>query len=117
MKKLDVYNAASCKITGLSKGSRYRFKIAAIRTTNIKNYLSAQSKNISVATSGVKYYKKTPYTGGSLYQGLADIGVYSTYSLQEEIAWTNGVGNYTGTAAQNTQMLDLLKSGKLMIPQ
>ena len=117
VKKLDVYNAASCKITGLSKGSRYRFKIAAIRTTNIKNYLSAQSKNISVATSGVKYYKKTPYTGGSLYQGLADIGVYSTYSLQEEIAWTNGVGNYIGTAAQNTQMLDLLKSGKLMIPQ
>lgn len=117
VKKLDVYGATSCKITGLSKGSRYRFKVGAARTTSIKNYVSAKSGNISVATSGVKYYKKTSYTGGSLYYGLADIGVTSSYSLQERIAEANGVGNYTGTAAQNTQMLDLLKAGKLIIPQ
>ncbi len=116
-KEIDVYGATSCKITGLSKGSRYRFKVGAARTTSIKNYISAKSDNISVATSGVMYYKKTSYTGGSLYYGLADIGVTSSYSLQERIAEANGVGNYTGTVAQNTQMLNLLKAGKLIIPQ
>ena len=43
-KKADVNDALSYKVTGLTKGARYRFKIAAVRTTDIKNYLSAQSK-------------------------------------------------------------------------
>lgn len=116
-KKLDVYGSTSCTITGLSKGARYRFKVGAARTTDIKNYVSNKSDNISVATSGVKYYAKTSYTGDSLYYGLAAIGVDGSYALREEIAEINGVADYTGTAAQNTKMLDLLKAGKLIMPQ
>ncbi len=116
-KKVDVYDKTSITISGLEKGSRYRFKVCAIRITDIKNYLSAQSNNISIATNGVKYYKKADQSHQTLYSAFNSLGIPTSYALQVKIAKTNGIGAYTGTAAQNTQMLNLLKSGKLMIPQ
>lgn len=112
----DVRGSTSCVITGLEKGSRYRFMISAARTTGIYTYYSLRSAAITSATAGTKYYQKTPYTGNSLYQGLVEIGVYSTYALQQQIAKVNALGKYTGTAEQNTLLLTWLKKGLLIMP-
>lgn len=61
-----------------------------------------------------KYYKK--YTGKSvsLVEALNAIGVNSSFSNRRSIAKANGISLYVGTAKQNTQMLNLLKQGKLV---
>lgn len=60
------------------------------------------------------YYKK--YTGKSvsLVDALKSIGVNNTMTNRKKIAKANGIKNYTGSAAQNTKMLELLKKGKLV---
>lgn len=67
----------------------------------------------SASTSSGSYYKK--YTGStdSIVTALNSIGVDSSYSNREKIAKANGISGYSGTASQNTKMLNLLKQGKL----
>lgn len=61
------------------------------------------------------YYKATPYNGVSIVDGLKAIGEYkaSSFSSRKRIAKANGINNYTGTAEQNTTLLNKLKSGTL----
>ena len=64
---------------------------------------------------GSNNFSATPYRGVSIVDGLKAIGEYgaSSYSERKKIAAANGIRNYRGTAAQNTQMLNMLKSGNL----
>lgn len=64
---------------------------------------------------GSNNFSATPYGGVSIVDGLKAIGEYgaSSYSERKKIAAANGITNYRGTAAQNTQMLNMLKSGNL----
>jgi|GEM_PF-6165027 len=41
----------------------------------------------------------------------------SSFDNWDKLATENGINNYTGTAAQNNQMLYLLRQGKLKRPQ
>ncbi len=50
-------------------------------------------------------------TTGSIVTYLTSIGVDSSYDNRARLARENGIRNYTGTAAQNTQLLQLLRSG------
>lgn len=61
-----------------------------------------------------KYYKK--YTGKSvsLVDALKSIGVNSSMVNRRKIAKANGIKNYSGSAEQNTKLLELLKKGKLV---
>ena len=67
----------------------------------------------STSASSGSYYKK--YTGStdSTVSALNSIGVGSSYKNREKIAKANGISGYSGTASQNTKMLNLLKQGKL----
>ena len=47
---------------------------------------------------------------------LNSVGADGSFAARKEIAGANGVANYTGTAAQNIQLLNLLKSGALLRP-
>lgn len=62
------------------------------------------------------YFKK--YTGKtvSIVDALKAIGSNPTFTYRKKIAAKNGIKNYSGTAAQNTTMLILLKQGKLLKP-
>lgn len=62
----------------------------------------------------IAYFKK--YTGNSvsIVDALQHISVDSSYNSRTKIAKKNGINNYTGTAHQNTQLLNLLKQGKLI---
>lgn len=57
-----------------------------------------------------KYYDTPEFT---LIDCLNKIGADSSYSNRKKIAIANGIQNYSGTAAQNTEMITLLNSGYL----
>lgn len=56
---------------------------------------------------------KTSYSGNSIVDGLKSVGVDSSYANRKALAEANGIKNYTGTASQNTALLNKLKSGTL----
>lgn len=60
-----------------------------------------------------KTIKKTNYKGDSIVDGLKSVGVNSSYDNRKKIAQANGIKNYTGTAKQNTELLNKLKKGTL----
>ena len=65
-------------------------------------------------TNTVQYYPKYTGTFASIVNALQTIKVDSSFATRKKIAAANGIKNYTGTAAQNTKMLNLLKQGKLI---
>jgi len=62
----------------------------------------------------VTYYKACSKSCNSFVDGLKSIGVDSSYANRKQIASMNGYSNYTGTAAQNNNLLLLLKQGRLV---
>lgn len=58
----------------------------------------------------VEYYPKYEETLVKVFDAM---GIDSSKEHRAKIAAANGIGNYTGTAAQNTKMLNLIKQGKL----
>ena len=54
------------------------------------------------------------YNGASITAALKAINVDSSFAYRKKLAAKNNIKNYSGTAAQNTKMLDLLKKGKLI---
>ena len=54
---------------------------------------------------------KGAYTGGSLVDYLNSIGVDSRFKNRAKLAKQNGISNYSGTASQNTQLLNKLRGG------
>ena len=63
--------------------------------------------------STTAYYPRYTGTSGSIVAALNAIGVNSSYATRKLIAKENGITGYVGSAKQNTQMLQLLKGGKL----
>ena len=62
------------------------------------------------------YFPGTNYNGCSIVDGLKSIGAESSYNYRCSIAEKNRIGGYRGTPEQNTHMLNLLKSGRLLRP-
>lgn len=60
------------------------------------------------------YYPRYSGNSGSIADALKAVGVDSSYANREKIAKVNDIKGYKGMAAQNTQMLNLLKAGKLI---
>lgn len=58
---------------------------------------------------------KINYSGNSIVDALKKAGIGSTMTNRSEIAAGNGIKKYTGTAAQNTALLNKAKSGTLKI--
>lgn len=58
------------------------------------------------------------YTGSStsIASALSALNVDSSYAYRAQIAAANGISGYSGTAAQNTALLQLLKQGRLVKP-
>lgn len=104
--RIPNYNKAGGKV--LAGLTRRRAAEKALFDTPAKE--SGQTNN----GAAVAYYKK--YTGNStsLVDALTSIGVDSSFNNRKKIAKANNISNYSGTAAQNTKLLELLKNGKLI---
>ena len=61
-----------------------------------------------------KYYP--PYLGksASIVDALASLGINASKDNRKKIAAANGIPSYSGTAQENTYLLNLLKHGKLI---
>lgn len=55
----------------------------------------------------------TSYAGPSIVDFLKSTGVDSSFASRKILASQNGISNYTGTAQQNTQLLNSLRSGQV----
>ena len=62
------------------------------------------------------YFPKYNGNSASISDALSAVGANGSYQSRQQIAAANGIRNYTGTAAQNTQMLNMLKAGNLINP-
>ena len=51
------------------------------------------------------------YRGNSIVDYLKQSGKDSSYAARKKLAEQNGISGYTGTASQNTQLLNSLKNG------
>ena len=115
----DVYNVATA--AGQKKcGEAIAQAVADVRglkanntATTAKPATAVTEKNTATAS---KYFAKYTGKSNSLVDALKAIKVDSAYSYRKKIATANGVKLYVGTAKQNTQLLSLLKQGKLIKP-
>ena len=89
-------------------------------TNKIKKAVSTAKPKATAKTTpktksktNTKTIKKTGYKGDSIVDGLKSVGVNSSYDNRKKIAQANGIKNYTGTAKQNTELLNKLKKGTL----
>lgn len=102
--RLPNYNKASGKVlAGLTR-----------RRAAEKKLFDTPVKASSSAAVAQSYYKKYTGKSTSLVDALGSIGVNASFTNRKKIAKANGITNYSGTASQNTKLLDLLKSGKLI---
>lgn len=66
-------------------------------------------------TSQPNYYPKYTGTSSSIIIGLSAVGEKDTSkAYRKKIAEANGIKSYSGTASENTELLYLLKKGKLI---
>lgn len=87
------------------------------------NYAEVQNMVNEILGSSVRvepevsYYPKYVGNTNSVVEALRSVGC-KDYSItfRKKIANKNNIPNYSGTARQNTQMLKLLKAGKLIEP-
>ena len=102
----------------LKEGKLIKSKIWVPVTTT-----STTSKTTAVITTttavenvecGYVYYPACEPIYTSLVDALNSINVDSSYVNRSNIAEINGIIDYSGTAKQNTCLLDLLKQGKLI---
>ena len=64
-------------------------------------------------TGMMQYLSHPTYRGDSLVDALVQIGVDASFQNRARLARLNGIENYTGSAKQNLELLQLLKDGKL----
>lgn len=88
------------------------------KVSGISGYVDMDICYTKVTSSGIvqsttAYYPRYTGTSGSIVAALNAVGVNSSYAIRKLIAKENGITGYVGSAKQNTQMLTLLKSGKL----
>lgn len=62
----------------------------------------------------IVYYPRYKGKSSSIVDALKSLKINSSRKNRERIASLNGIGNYKGSASQNTKLLNLLKKGKLI---
>lgn len=108
------------KLTYTSKTTLYTGDILVTKTQGhtvvvVEGYPRNSSSQPTPVSQNGDYYPK--YTGNtsSITSALAAVGETNTsLTNRAKIAAKNGINGYTGTAAQNTKLLNLLKQGKLL---
>ena len=117
------------KAVGVDSSYAYRKQIAAANGISSYSGTAAQNTQLlnrlksgtlqkpgSSSAPTVSCFPRYTGTSGSLVTGLNAVGANSSYAYRKQIAAANGISGYSGTAAQNTQLLNRLKAGTLQKP-
>lgn len=70
--------------------------------------------NYTGSNSSHTYYPKYSGNSVSIVDILKSLNIDSSFSNRKSIAKLNGISNYSGTAAQNEKLVELIKKGKLI---
>lgn len=76
----------------------------------------AVAEALKGAAPAKKYFPKCGKAHTSIVDALGSLNITSSYAYRKKIATANNIKGYLGTPKQNTQMLNLLKQGKLIKP-
>ncbi|GAF16266.1 hypothetical protein JCM19046_683 [Bacillus sp. JCM 19046] len=97
---------------GLDSSYANRARLAA--QYGITNYTGTAAQNTRLLELLQRGQAPNPPRGNqnttSIVTYLNSIGVDSSYANRARLASQNGIRNYSGTSAQNTQLLNLLRS-------
>ncbi len=103
---------------GLDSSYANRARLAA--QYGITNYTGTAAQNTRLLELLQRGQAPNPPRGNqnttSIVTYLNSIGVDSSYTNRARLASQNGIRNYSGTSAQNTQLLNLLRSGGSTVP-
>ena len=84
----------------------------AVKSSTSTTKSASTSTNVGTTKTATNLIS-SDYTGNSIVDGLKSAGVNSSYAYREQLAQANGITNYTGSASQNTALLNKLKNGTL----
>ena len=92
-------------------------KVTILRLTSILLILTLMIGMIPAASASNEVYFPV-YAGNSssIVDALRSLGIDPSYQNRERIAAANGIRNYTGSASENTEMLEKLRAGILIDP-
>ena len=88
---------------GIAKALGLKKKSKPKKSTSSSKKSSSSSKKTSTS--------KSTYTGNSIVDYLKSIGEDSSFANRKRLAAKHGIKNYTGTASQNLELLNKLRSG------
>lgn len=117
LKSINVDSSYSNRKSIAALNGYSNYTGTAAQNTQLLNLLKAgkliKAKTAASSTSSSQYYPRYTGSSNSLVDALNAVGVDSSYSYRARIAAANGISSYSGTASQNTAMLNLLKNGTL----
>lgn len=93
-----------------------RLEAAGYNYSEVQKEVSRLCGKTTATTPKVNYYARYFGSSTSIVTALNSLGIGSSFANRKKIAKANGISNYAGTAAQNIQLLNLLKQGKLIKP-
>ena len=117
-RKKTVEELAREIIKGLH-GIGHENRKASLAKQGYNNYEEVRQKvnelqGVSTTTQKVSYFAKYSGKSASIVTALNSLKINSSLDYRKKIAKANGISDYKGTSAQNTKLLNLLKSGKLI---
>ena len=125
------YTTLSAALVSVGADGSYAYRAQIAAANGIENYSGTVDQNTAMldllkagllkipeaqTTPTVTYFTACDSSYTSLSDALRSVGADGSFAYRAQIAAANGIGDYSGTAAQNTQLLDLLKAGQLIVP-
>ena len=95
----------------ISTGNSGNFDLNVLYKESAKKVEEDTKKPVKKKTA---YYPRYRGKSSSIVDALKSLSINSSKSNRKKIAVLNGTKNYSGSAAQNTRLLNLLKKGKLV---
>ena len=96
----------------ISNGNSGNFDLNVLYKEPVKKKVEENTKK--PVKKKIVYYPRYKGKSSSIVDALKSLSINPSKSNRKRIATLNGVKNYTGSAMQNTRLLNLLKKGKLI---
>lgn len=96
----------------ISNGNSGNFDLNVLYKEPVKKKVEENTKK--PVKKKIVYYPRYKGKSSSIVDALKSLGINSGKNNRKRIAVLNGIKNYSGTATQNTRLLNLLKKGKLV---
>lgn len=96
-----------------NKDDKVGYRVINVNGKGIRGY-GVPDYASKAAAQGPEYYLHAVWHGASISKALESIGEDGSYQHRAQIASVNGIAGYTGTAVQNTHMLNMLRTGQLI---